>query len=277
MNESSVILIKLGGSLITDKAGREVVRSGVLARLAAELRQVTEAFPGGLVLGHGSGSFGHAVATEGGWSAKGSSPSSEVLARTQDAAARLHREVIAALLEAGLPPFSLAPGSLMVSSRGRLSSLNVEPLVEAIESGLLPVLFGDVVLDTEDRARIYSTESVFLSIAPVLLARGFRIDAAYWLGDTDGVLDPAGETIARITKANTKEVLLNLSEGERLGAGEGRSSVRDLTGGMRHRVESALALSRFGVPSWILNGRSEGLLAQAVGGQEVRGTYVDPA
>ena len=59
MSESTVILIKLGGSLITDKAGHEVVRSGVLARLAVELRQVAEACPSGLVLGHGSGSFGH--------------------------------------------------------------------------------------------------------------------------------------------------------------------------------------------------------------------------
>jgi len=275
MSAPSVILIKLGGSLITDKAGHEAVRSGVLARLAAELRQVAEAFPGGLVLGHGSGSFGHAVATDGGWSAKGSSPSSEVLARTQDAAARLHREVITQLLEAGLAPFSLAPSSLMVSSRGRLSSLHVEPLVEAIESGLLPVLFGDVVLDSEDRARIFSTENVFLSIAPVLLARGFKVSAAYWLGNTEGVLDPSGATIARITKANAKEVARSLSEAASLGEAEGPSHVSDVTGGMRHRVETAVALSRLGVPSWILNGRSKGLLVRAVGGEEVPGTYVD--
>ena len=276
MSESMVILVKLGGSLITDKAGHEVVRPGVLTRLAVELRQVAETCPYCLVLGHGSGSFGHAAASAGGWPAKGSSPSAEVLARTQDAAARLHREVITALLEAGLAPFSLAPSSLMVSSKGRLSSLNAEPLIEAIESGLLPVLFGDVVLDTEDRARIYSTESVFLSIAPVLLARGVRIAAAYWLGDTDGVLDSNGETIARITKANAGEVARSLSRTASLGPGEGRSKVRDVTGGMGHRVETAVALSRLGVPSWILNGRSEGLLARAVGGEEVRGTYVDP-
>lgn len=274
MSPFSVALVKLGGSLITDKAGHEAVRSGVLARLAGELRQVAEAFPGGLVLGHGSGSYGHRVAADGGWSAKGSSPSSEVLARTQDAAARLHREVITALLEAGAAPFSLAPGSLMVSSGGRLSSLHVEPLVEAIESGLLPVLFGDVVLDTEDRARICSTENVFLSIAPALLARGFRISAAYWLGNTQGVLSPAGETIARISKANADEVARSLSEAASLGGAAGPSHVSDVTGGMRHRVETAVVLSRLGVPSWILDGRSEGVLARAVGGEEVPGTYV---
>jgi len=275
MNQGEVILVKLGGSLITDKSGYEAVRADVLARLAAELRDVAQELPSGLVLGHGSGSFGHAVATEGGWSANGSSPSPEVLARTQDAAARLHREVVAALLGAGLAPFSLAPGSLMLSSKGRVSSLNAEPLVRVIGSGLLPVLFGDVVIDTKDRARIFSTESVFLATVPTLLARGIRIRGAYWLGNTEGVRDHVGNTIDRINRANAKDVVASLSPSVESQSAGVRGRVRDVTGGMLHRVESALALSRLGVPSWILDGGSEGLLARAVAGERVPGTYVE--
>ncbi|MCP4202391.1 MAG: hypothetical protein GY769_10725 [bacterium] len=271
-----VILVKLGGSLITDKAGQESVRTGVLARLAAELREVREVIAGGMVLGHGSGSFGHAVATSGGWSSPGVKPSLDTLVRTQDAAARLHRKVMAALLEAGLDPFSVAPGSSMVSSKGRLVSLSIEPLAGAIECGLLPVLFGDVVLDTEDRARIFSTERVFLAVTPLLMARGFRVSAAYWLGNTDGVLDSVGETIGLITRANADEVMDSLSETASSEVVKGPPGVSDVTGGMRHRVKSALALSRLGVPSWILDGRSEGLLLAAARGEEVSGTRVDP-
>lgn len=275
MSQGEVILVKLGGSLITDKSGYEAVRSDVLARLAAELRDVAEALPGGLVLGHGSGSFGHAVASEGGWSANGSSPSPEVLARTQDAAARLHREVIVALIGAGLAPFSLAPGSLMVSSKGRPSSVNAEPLVRAIGSGLLPVLFGDVVIDTKERARIFSTESVFLATVPVLLAQGIKIRGAYWLGNTEGVLNHAGETIARITRANAKDVVSSLSAIGVAKSSDAGGRVRDVTGGMLHRVESALALGRLGVPSWILDGGCEGRLTRAVAGEKVPGTCVE--
>jgi isopentenyl phosphate kinase len=273
---SSVILIKFGGSLITDKSGHEAVRSGVLRRLAGELRQLTESFAGSIVLGHGSGSFGHAAAAASGWSSSGTKPSWETMARTQDAAARLHREVITALLEAGLAPFSVSPGSLMVSSNGRVQSLNVEPLVEAIGTGLVPVLFGDVILDSANRARVFSTERVFLSIAPELLAKGFGVSAAYWLGNTDGVLDTAGTTIERITKTNAQVVLESLTKIASVKGAGGQSRVSDVTGGMIHRVESALALGRLGVPSWILDGRSEGLLVRAVGGQEVLGTYIDP-
>lgn len=273
---SSVILVKFGGSLITDKTGHEAVRSGVLGRLARELGQVAKGLAGGIVLGHGSGSFGHAAAAGSGWSSPGTKPSLETVARTQDAAARLHREVISALLEAGLAPFSVAPGSLMVASKGRVESLNVEPLVEAIEAGLLPVLFGDVVLDPENRAQVFSTEKVFLSVTPELLARGYGVSAAYWLGNTDGVLDSAGRTIGRITKANAQAVLGNLTEVASREAADSQGRVSDVTGGMRHRVESAVALSRLGVPSWILDGRSEGLLARVASGEVVSGTTVDP-
>jgi len=195
------------------------------------------------------------------------------MARTQDAAARLHRKVVAALLEAGLAPFSLAPGSLMGSAAGSLASLNEGPLIQAIDSGLLPVLYGDVVLDTKRRAQIFSTEKVFLSIVPALLARGFEIPAAYWLGDTDGVLDGSGQTIAGIDRNSARQVLEALSDSRPAGH-EGEGRVRDVTGGMRHRLESALALARLGVPSWIFSGVEPGRLAQAVRGEGVAGTFV---
>ncbi|MEA3340385.1 MAG: uridylate kinase, partial [Chloroflexota bacterium] len=60
----SVIFIKLGGSLITDKTRAYTVRREVVARLAEEVHRALDAAPGlRLVIGHGSGSFGH-------WAAK---------------------------------------------------------------------------------------------------------------------------------------------------------------------------------------------------------------
>ncbi len=258
---AQLALVKLGGSLITDKASSEAVRSEVVRRLAAELHAITS-LPGIMVvLGHGSGSFGHAAAAEGDWSsADGDRPALDTVARTQDAAARLHREVIAALLEAGMTPFSLAPGSFMTSRGGRLDRIAAAPVLTALDAGLTPVTYGDVVLDGDRRARIVSTESVFLSIVPPLLAGGWKIRGAYWLGATDGVLDESGQPIREIRCENARQVLSTLRAGD---AGEG---VRDVTGGMRHRLETALELAGWGVSSWILDGRSQGVLSGALGG-----------
>lgn len=53
--------VKLGGSLITDKRGEQAYRAEVMARTAAEIAQAY-ATERPLLIGHGSGSFGHVAA-----------------------------------------------------------------------------------------------------------------------------------------------------------------------------------------------------------------------
>jgi len=56
--------IKLGGSLLTDKRQAGSFHAEVVGRLAGELEETARSSPGGLLVGHGSGSFGHATADE---------------------------------------------------------------------------------------------------------------------------------------------------------------------------------------------------------------------
>ena len=60
---SELVLLKLGGSVITDKSQPFTAREDTIRRLGREIRQALEDQPNlRLVLGHGSGSFGHVVA-----------------------------------------------------------------------------------------------------------------------------------------------------------------------------------------------------------------------
>lgn len=52
-------IIKLGGSAITAKSQLETLKAGVLQHICHSIRQLHEAVPGGIVLVHGAGSFGH--------------------------------------------------------------------------------------------------------------------------------------------------------------------------------------------------------------------------
>ncbi|MFN2297565.1 MAG: uridylate kinase, partial [Anaerolineales bacterium] len=59
------VFLKLGGSLITEKGRARTARPDVLRRLADEIAQARNASPDlQIVLGHGSGSFGHTVAQQ---------------------------------------------------------------------------------------------------------------------------------------------------------------------------------------------------------------------
>jgi isopentenyl phosphate kinase len=60
---SELVFCKLGGSVITDKLRPSTPRGGAIARLAAEVAGARAQRPGmRVLLGHGSGSFGHVVA-----------------------------------------------------------------------------------------------------------------------------------------------------------------------------------------------------------------------
>jgi isopentenyl phosphate kinase len=293
---SEVTLLKLGGSLLTEKTAVDAIRPAVLARLAAEIAEAAHAgswtpaagtpgaagapgagagvaAPAGgrrtaLVLAHGSGSFGHVAARRhgiaGGLREAGQLPG---VSLTQERAAALHWQVCAALAAAGLHPFSLAPSSSVVAAGGRPLGVALEPLLLAVAHGLLPVLYGDVVMDREQGVAICSTERLFELLARELPAHGVRVRRVLWLGETDGVYDAAGRTLERLGAGD-------LARHEELRGAIGGAAGTDVTGGMLHRVETALALAARGIPSLIANGTTPGLLAAALRGEPVHGTEV---
>lgn len=216
-------------------------------------------------MGHGSGSFGHVAARRFGL-ADGIRSADQLpgIPLTQQRAAALHHLVVQALAEAGALPFSIAPSSCIVSAAGRPAAFAAEPLLRALEAGLLPVLYGDVVMDREQGVAIASTEQAFEAAARGLLDQGWTIRRALWLGETDGLYDESGRTIPRVSAGGFEEAA------RAIGAPNGT----DVTGGMRLRIETALALARMGIPSLLLNGLAPGALGKALRGEAVVGTEV---
>lgn len=271
---SGVTLLKLGGSLLTDKRRPETDRPEVIARLAREIAAALPHLDGRLIIGHGSGSFGHVAAEQyrihDGLQEPGQRLGASI---TQRQAAELHRRVIDALIEAlsgsDTGPFSIAPSSVLVTAGGRPVVFALHSLMRALAVGLIPVVYGDVLMDWDQGCAIGSTELVFQALVEALPERGLEVRRILWLGETAGVWDTEGEVIPRITPATAEEALPAV----------GGSAGTDVTGGMRHRVETALELARQGNASWIGDGREPGLLQRALEGaegEELPGTWVVP-
>lgn len=266
----AVVAVKLGGSLITDKSGDAAPRDAVIARLATEVAEIAGSIDERVVLGHGSGSYGHPTAAEHDLR-RGAQTREERLglAATQDRAARLHRRVTGALRDAGVPAFSVSPSSAAVARDGAVADFAAEALVRALEGGFLPVVYGDVMMDRVRGATVASTEAVLLRLAAALEDAGWPVRRALWLGTTDGVLGRDGRRIVRMEPDGS-------SDGGGVPAAVGGSSATDVTGGMRHRVETVLELASRGVESWIGDGRPPGALRRALVGRPERGTRVPP-
>jgi isopentenyl phosphate kinase len=257
-------LVKLGGSVITRKEVEGSVNQEALERLCCEL---AEAWRRGveLVVVHGGGSFPHPVAERFGVHGglrSGSLHELRGFALTNDAAARLNRLVVAQLLKAGPPAVGLQPSAMMMARRGVVERVFTEALESMLKLRLIPVLYGDAVMDAERGFSIASAESIIASLAPTL-----KPERIVLCVDVDGVYDryPGGTLIRRVWSGNIEEV--------RRGLGGARGA--DVTGGMLHKVESLYALARRGYPSMIVSGLKPGLLLKAIMGEPCEGTLIE--
>lgn len=248
---STLTFLKLGGSLLTDKTQREALRVDVLARLAAEIAAAGRAAPDlRLLLGHGSGSFGHTAAARHGTRSGVRGPEQwRGFAEVSDAAARLNRAVIDALLAAGAPAVGLPPSASAVVADGVIQEIAIAPIQAALAARLLPVVFGDVAFDTVRGGTIVSTEEVM-----DYLALGMRPARLLLAGETPGVLDGAGQVVPHISRANYETIRPAL----------GGSRGADVTGGMASKVAAMLDLATKipGLTIHIFSGLEVGALEQ---------------
>ncbi len=234
----TLVFVKLGGSLITDKTRPATPRPEVIRRLGRELRRAREERPDlRLLVGHGSGSFGHVVGKRynlragirdaRGW---------EGYAQTAAAAARLNRLVTDIFLEEGLPVVSLPPSASAWCEDGRLVYMDVRPHRRLLAAGLIPLVFGDVALDAQRGGTIVSTEEVFIYLAT---QEGLHPTRMLLLGRVDGVYtgDPLADPTAQ------RIPYLSPSQAEHL-VGLGASHGTDVTGGMAGKVRAMAALVR---------------------------------
>ncbi len=232
---ADVVYLKLGGSLITDKRQSESPRADVLARLAAEIAEVRAAAPDlRLVVGHGSGSFGHVMARRYGTRDGVTSPEDWYgFAAVADAAARLNRLVAGALLAAGLPVWSLQPGVALRCVDGRVVNGPLAAVARALDAGLLPLVYGDVALDDVRGGTIAGTEEIFAwlceQLPPARMVLAGEVDGIF---TADPQLHPDAAPIAEVTPATL----------EAIAHGLGASHGVDVTGGMGAKVQQALAL-----------------------------------
>jgi isopentenyl phosphate kinase len=265
MKERTVFL-KLGGSLITDKHTPRQALEVVLSRLAAEIAFACQSNPGlRLVLGHGSGSFGH-VAARKHHTRQGVTGTAGWLgfAEVWREAAALNRIVMQHLHTAGLPAMAFPPSAGLISAAGKVTEWNVSPLWRALSAGLLPVVYGDVVFDEDIGGTIFSTEDLFAH-----LAREFRPQQIGLAGLEAGVWSdfPAcTHMVEKITPANFPEILPAL----------GGSAATDVTGGMLGKVREMLRLVD-GLPGtevYLFSGVQNGHVARFLSGDLPPGTLI---
>jgi len=226
-----MIFLKLGGSLITDKARAQFARLDVLRRLAGEIAEARKRLPEvRLLVGHGSGSFGHFVATRTKTHLGATTQEDwEGFAEVWASANRLNRLVVDSLAEAGVPVVSFPPSASALCDEGSITDLAFEPIQRALNAGLIPVIQGDAAFDRAQGSTIVSTEKVMSFLAHRLCPSRLLL-----AGIEEGVYRDF---------PSSREVLPVVTENDLERIGLRGSHARDVTGGMADKVVQALALA----------------------------------
>jgi isopentenyl phosphate kinase len=265
LTNRSLIFLKLGGSLITDKHSPRTPRLDVIDRISTEIAVSLAENPElRIILGHGSGSFGHTSAKKHG-TMNGVHTKEEWIgfAEVWQDAASLNQIVVDALLKAKIPAIKFPPSACVSTQDREIVSWNIYPIISALENAIVPVIFGDVVFDRSLGGTILSTEDLFVHLA--LLFNPGRILLA---GIEPGVWEDYPENKSIFSEITPADLA---SFDEIIKA----SGAPDVTGGMASKVKQMIQLTvlRPSLKTLIFSGEKPGLIKSVLAG-ETSGTVI---
>jgi isopentenyl phosphate kinase len=216
-----VIVLKLGGSVITRKDEPETIDEAQLDRVAEAVAGADER----VALVHGAGSFGHYYADRHGVSETEGTRDPEALLDIHYAMQQLNSRVVGALRGYGVGAVPVHSFSLCHRTEDGDLAFPAGGVGTMLAEGFTPVLHGDVVAHRDRGVTILSGDEVVVE-----LARSFSPDRVGLCSTVPGVMRD-DEVIDRIADFSEVEDVLGGAEGT------------DVTGGMAGKVRRLLSLS----------------------------------
>src|SRR5213594_2149739 len=255
-----MLLVKLGGSVVTEKTHLRTPRSAAIRRLAGELASLREP----LLIVHGAGSYGHILArrhrlNEGGPTL----PRRLAAAAVQADVRELDGLVVRALNRAGLAAIPIPPSAVLALDDGRVSTMDLTPFLEFASMEFTPVTFGDVVRDVRRGFSVFSGDLLMLE-----LARAFRPKRAVFAADVDGLFttDPKRRRAARLLETVGPDDLSRIEFSS--------SSRTDVTGSIEGKLRRMFEIADHAGECLIVNGNVKNRVRDALRGRHVVCTRV---
>ena len=239
--KEGLTIIKLGGSVITDKRRESFAKVDMIERISREVAKIKSS----LILIHGAGSFGHPIVKKYslhlGYKNR---RQLEALSETKSRLIDLDKILIGLLRKHGVPVVPFMPSSFMLASRGRIIKADLKPLKTFLELGVVPLLCGDVVPDEVMGFSVISGDQIAIYLAERMNARlvifGCDVDGVY---SADPKKNPTATLMEVVTPSIFKNLLQTASE----------PASPDVTGGMLGKIRESLRLVEKGIDVVIMN------------------------
>lgn len=242
----NLVIIKLGGSIITDKkATKPVFRKSVVKRICGEIFKAQKQANISLILVHGAGSFGHPYAKKyrlnEGYFGKESSLG---ISLTKKFVLELNLRVVNEMISSGLNAVLVESSAVAITSNGKIETFNQNPIEALLKQDIIPVLSGDVVTDSKKGVSILSGDQI-----AVYLASKLRAKTVIFASDVDGIFDKNpklhkdAKLIKEINNSNYEAIVNTIQT----------HNTSDVTGEMKGKIMT-IRENLSGVPVIITNG-----------------------
>lgn len=224
-----MLIVKLGGSVITDKSSYLSFREETTRKIIGVLAGIGDQ----LVVVHGAGSFGHIKAKEYGLPGKLSEKTLKGFSVVHQDVMRLNLKIMDMLIAAGLNAITVSPAGTFSSSS------NYRQIGRLIDRGLTVVSHGDCFL-SGNLVKIVSGDTIVRD-----LAAKYNPSKVIFLSDVDGVYN-------RNPKLHEDAALISSLEDDI----EFSGTVDDVTGGMEGKLKEMKQIAKYCEGVYLINGNN---------------------
>ncbi len=250
---SEVTILKIGGSVLTDKSKEGTLKLREIDRIAKE---IASADVRDLIIVHGAGSFGHPQAKRLDLDVPGKCSYETII--IHKIVKELNRIFIEKLAEYGMLVVPVHPLNCAISREGRLENMMTDQIKLMLKNDIVPVFHGDVVMDRIWGRAILSGDQIVAHIAKCLNAERVGIGT-----NVDGIMD-GKQVRSAITPKEFCDIKKLL---------KGSKEV-DVTGGMASKANELFKLAEDGIPSHVFNASKKGLVINFLSGERNFGTII---
>ena len=242
-----MILIKLGGSIVTNKERPQSVRRKTIDNILKQIKKIDEP----KILVHGCGSYGHYWSVKYDMHTKPARYSLKGLSVVKNSMIELDKIILDNATKNRLNTYSLPPTDFMNGNKPIRSK--IEKIGEIAKSGLIPVTYGDALWYGQKKSYILSGDVIMTAIAKVLKPR-----LSVFVLNVDGVYsDTKSKKLIYDFKKEKPKISKNSM---------------DVTGGMTRKIAEATKMSKAGLKVFFVNGNKPQRITYAVSGKKFEGT-----
>ena len=261
---NEIFLIKLGGSLLTDKSKPFSLREDILNNCLDQIIESKKL----VILIHGGGSFGHPLAKQYHISqGLNESVKDQILglSRTHDAMNKFNSIIIDKLLERAYPAISIQPSSIFIQDFNEIKIKSIDPIEKLLDLGIIPVLYGDILLSKDYSFSILSGDLIILKLCERI--RNFKISKVIFAIEEDGIFikDNLNKKLALKLTLND---LVNIKLAE-------LDQKIDVTGGIQGKLEKIEEIVKLNIPVQIINGLINKNVLKALINQPIKCTNIE--